>query len=82
MTTTADAVLTADTTTPVSAVIERIDFQLTAGAGRVVPPVSLVANPGTPLERLVPGSMTLGEAGLRSGDVVSLSASDEPSRSE
>jgi S-DNA-T family DNA segregation ATPase FtsK/SpoIIIE len=70
-----DALVVADTTATVGALIERICHRL---YGAVPPPgaapTGLVVNRGSAGQRTVDGSVTLGEAGLRSGDVVSLTS--------
>lgn len=73
-----DIVLTADTTATVASIAERLAIRtpVPRGAG---PARSLVVNPGSGGERIVSGNQTLGEAGLRSGDVISLTVADDPS---
>ncbi len=70
-----DVVLTTDATATVGAITERI--RVSHPTARIPPSadaLSLAVNPGTPHERVVPSDVAVGESGIRSGDVVALSA--------
>ncbi len=70
-----DVVLTTDATATVGAITERI--RVSHPTAKIPPsadPLSLAVNPGTPHERVVPADVPIGESGIRSGDVVALSA--------
>jgi len=68
-----DVVLTSDTNASVSAIIDRFSHQMGVGAKQYK---SLIVNPGTTHERVLLGTETLGESGLRSADRVELSVLD------
>ena len=72
----ADIVLTADTTATVGAIADRLRIRhpLPGGGPQAR---ALSVNPGTARERVITSDQTLADAGLRSGDRISLTASDQ-----
>lgn len=69
-----DIVITADATATVGQIAERlkVSHPRRALASVVGTQLTLRANPGTAHERLVPPETAMGESGIRSGDVVSV----------
>ncbi|HWL44884.1 MAG TPA: FtsK/SpoIIIE domain-containing protein [Ilumatobacter sp.] len=76
-----DVLLVADSTATVASVAERLRFRL-SGAGAGAAAEGLVVNRGSAGERSAAPTMTLSEAGLRSGDTVALSSAGAAPRTD
>ena len=70
-----DVLLTTDATATVGDVTERI--RLSHPTANIAPssePLAFSVNPGTSSERIITANVAIGDSGIRSGDVVALSA--------